>query len=67
MTRVTIDLDDEALEGAADELGTTSEVDTVNTALRTVAGRRERVEALDRILSRIDDLDDPEVMKGAWR
>jgi Arc/MetJ family transcription regulator len=48
--RTTIDIDDEALELAASELGTTTKKDTVNAALRFVASRRRRIEQL---------LDDP--------
>lgn len=67
MTRTLIDVDDEALAAAARELGTKTKVDTVNTALREIAGRAERVAAVQRILTRVDDLGDPEVMSGAWR
>jgi len=42
MTKTLIDIDDDALEAARAELGTKSKVDTVNAALREVAGRRER-------------------------
>ena len=40
MARTTIDVDDDQLEAAALELGTTSKVDTVNAALAFVANRR---------------------------
>jgi hypothetical protein len=42
MAKTQIDLDDEALEAARAELGTTTKVDTVNAALREVAARRHR-------------------------
>jgi Arc/MetJ family transcription regulator len=48
--KTMIDLDDEALELAARELGTTTKKDTVNAALEFVASRRRRIEQL---------LDDP--------
>jgi Arc/MetJ family transcription regulator len=48
--KTMIDLDDEALELAARELGTSTKTDTVNAALQTVASRRQRIEQL---------LDDP--------
>lgn len=68
MTRTVIDIDDEALAGAAEALGTKTKVDTVNTALRDIASRKARREALERLLSgEGDDLEDPEVMAGAWR
>lgn len=46
VSRTVIDLDDEALEAAAIELGTTTKRDTINTALREVTGRNRRVRAL---------------------
>ncbi|MGW1780250.1 type II toxin-antitoxin system VapB family antitoxin [Streptomyces sp. NPDC002143] len=47
MSRTVIDLDDEALEAAAKELGTTTKRDTINTALREVTARYRRLRALD--------------------
>lgn len=46
MSRTVIDLDDEALEAAARELGTTTKRDTVNTALREIVDRNRRLRAL---------------------
>lgn len=46
MTRTVIDLDDEALEAAAKELGTTTKRDTINTALREIVERNHRLRAL---------------------
>ncbi|MEZ7157257.1 type II toxin-antitoxin system VapB family antitoxin [Streptomyces althioticus] len=46
MSRTVIDLDDEALEAAAKELGTTTKRDTINTALREVVARNRRLRAL---------------------
>jgi Arc/MetJ family transcription regulator len=40
--RTMVEIDDEALAGAAAELGTTTKKDTINTALRLIASRRER-------------------------
>ncbi len=48
--KTVIDLNDEALDLAAKELGTTTKKDTVNAALEFVASRRRRIEQL---------LDDP--------
>ncbi|GAA1019407.1 hypothetical protein Aple_048870 [Acrocarpospora pleiomorpha] len=61
-----IDIDDEALAPAADELGTTSKVTTVNAALPRVAeqGASRRMPA--DMMSMELDLD-PDTMKGAWR
>ncbi|MER7795210.1 type II toxin-antitoxin system VapB family antitoxin [Streptomyces sp. NPDC097640] len=47
MSRTVIDLDDEALEAAAKELGTTTKRDTINTALREVTARFRRLRALE--------------------
>ncbi|MEU5279506.1 type II toxin-antitoxin system VapB family antitoxin [Streptomyces asoensis] len=47
MSRTVIDLDDEALEAAAAELGTTTKRDTINTALREVTARYRRLRALE--------------------
>lgn len=46
MSRTVIDLDDEALEAAAIELGTTTKRETVNTALREIVERNRRLRAL---------------------
>ncbi|MFD5320368.1 type II toxin-antitoxin system VapB family antitoxin [Streptomyces sp. NPDC127098] len=46
MSRTVVDLDDEALEAAAKELGTTTKRDTINTALREVTARYRRLRAL---------------------
>ena len=40
MSRTMVDLDDEALSLASEELGTKSKVATVNAALRRVANQR---------------------------
>lgn len=47
MSRTVIDLDDEALEAAAIELGTSTKRDTINTALREVTNRYRRLRALE--------------------
>ncbi len=46
VSRTVIDLDDEALEAAAKELGTTTKRDTINTALREIVARNRRLRAL---------------------
>ncbi|MEN8655061.1 type II toxin-antitoxin system VapB family antitoxin [Streptomyces sp. 21So2-11] len=46
MSRTVIDLDDQALEAAAKELGTTTKRDTINTALREIVDRNHRLRAL---------------------
>jgi Arc/MetJ family transcription regulator len=47
MARTVIDIDEAALKYAMQELGTTTKVDTVNEALRRVAGHRLRRARLD--------------------
>jgi hypothetical protein len=69
--KTVIDLDEEALEQAAQELGTKTKKDTVNAALAFVAGRRKRVEE---ILTGVplslgvgSDITNPEIMRQARR
>ncbi|WP_089158275.1 type II toxin-antitoxin system VapB family antitoxin [Micromonospora sp. NBS 11-29] len=49
--KTVIDLDDELLERARRELGTKSKKDTIHAALRQVAERSERMEAIRELLS----------------
>jgi Arc/MetJ family transcription regulator len=49
MTKILVDVDDDALAEAARLLGTATKKDTVNTALREVNERLRRLEALDRL------------------
>jgi len=68
--KTVIDLDDEALELAAKELGTTTKKDTVNAALEFVASRRHRIEQLldDPYAFGVGpDITDPEIMRTARR
>lgn len=68
--KTMIDLDDEALELAARELGTTTKKDTVNAALAFVAGRRHRIEQLlddPYALGVGQDITDPDIMRTARR
>jgi Arc/MetJ family transcription regulator len=46
MTKVLIDIDDDALAEASALLGTKTKKDTVNTALRTTAEQLRRAQAL---------------------
>lgn len=55
MSRTVIDLDDEALDAAARELGTTTEQDTVNAALREIAARNGRARAWADLQQLIND------------
>jgi Arc/MetJ family transcription regulator len=64
--RTVIDIDDEALRLAAEELGTTSKVATVNAALRRIAEQRaSRLMMADFL--RMDLELDAATMRGAWR
>ncbi|MGQ0465770.1 MAG: type II toxin-antitoxin system VapB family antitoxin [Sporichthyaceae bacterium] len=71
MARTVIDIDDDALVRAAAILGTTTKVDTVNQALRAIAGSasadedaRRFDEFLDFIGERLAECD---VRAEAWR
>jgi Arc/MetJ family transcription regulator len=68
--KTVIDIDDEALELAARELGTSTKRDTVNAALAFVASRRRRIEELlgDPIALGVGpDIGDEEIMRQARR
>ncbi len=67
MARTLIDIDDEALAAAAEVLGTSTKVATVNLALAEIAARPKRLAFLDTLDEVAKDLSDPEVMSGAWR
>ncbi|GAA3457086.1 type II toxin-antitoxin system VapB family antitoxin [Dactylosporangium matsuzakiense] len=49
MTKVLIDIDDDALAEASALLGTKTKKDTVNTALRSTADQLRRAKALTRL------------------
>ncbi|MDX2604095.1 type II toxin-antitoxin system VapB family antitoxin [Streptomyces caniscabiei] len=55
MSRTVIDLDDDALEAAAKELGTSTKRDTINTALREVVARNRRLRALHELQDLADE------------
>lgn len=68
--KTMVDLNDETLALAAEELGTVTKKDTVNAALAFVAERRRRIE---QVLTKPygfgvgPDIADPEVMEQAGR
>jgi Arc/MetJ family transcription regulator len=66
MSRTMVDLDEEALSLASEELGTTSKVATVNAALRRVANQRAAARMLEILDETGTDLSD-EALGGAWR
>ncbi|MFG2794066.1 type II toxin-antitoxin system VapB family antitoxin [Streptomyces sp. NPDC048419] len=55
MSRTVVDLDDDALEAAAKELGTSTKRDTINTALREIVARNRRLRALHELQDLTDD------------
>jgi Arc/MetJ family transcription regulator len=55
MSRAVIDIGDELLAGVAQELGTTTKKDTVNTALREVLDNRRRALVLTRLRSAVGE------------
>jgi len=67
MTRTVIDVNDESLAAAAQVLGTSTKVETVNRALAEIAAREARLAFLDDLDEAAADLADAEVMRGAWR
>ncbi|MFC6011342.1 type II toxin-antitoxin system VapB family antitoxin [Nocardia lasii] len=66
MSRTLIDIDDDALNLAAEELGTKTKVATVNAALREVANRRVVTKMLQQFRDTETDLS-ADGMRGAWR
>jgi Arc/MetJ family transcription regulator len=68
MTKMLIDIDEEALEAAADLLGTTTKKDTVNTSLRETARRLRRAQALAKLAERGEAGDFDELLdKSVYR
>ena len=68
MSRKTIDIDDEMLERTACELGTSSDVETINASLAFVAARRRLAASLaDPLVWGAPDLADPGVRASARR
>jgi Arc/MetJ family transcription regulator len=66
VSRSVVDLDDEALSLASEQLGTKTKVATVNAALRRVANQRAAVRMLELLDETGTDLSD-ETLRGAWR
>jgi Arc/MetJ family transcription regulator len=66
--KTSFEIDTEKVETAKDILGTKTLTDTVDAALSEVVKLRQRRQLLD-LLSTPGalELDDPEVMRGAWR
>ncbi len=66
--KTTLEIDDRVLDEARRILGTRGIKDTVDAALRAVRTQEARAALVDQLAS-LDglDLDDAEVMRGAWR
>jgi Arc/MetJ family transcription regulator len=61
-------LDQELVKQVQEILDTSTTTETISEALREVIRVRGRARGLERLRRREGmDLDDPEVMKGAWR
>ena len=68
MTKRLIDLDDELVETARRELGTTTIADTVRTARREAAANRARSRQIDCLTSGgLAAMADPAQRETAWR
>lgn len=68
MAKTLIDVNEEYLAAAQEVLHTETKKDTVNAALREVAALAARRRDLQRLESGgLPDLEDEEVMRGAWR
>ncbi|TJZ39873.1 DUF2191 domain-containing protein [Streptomyces piniterrae] len=69
MPKMLIDINEEALEGAAQVLGTKTKKDTVNTALLEVTQRIKRARALAQLVEMADrgDFDEFVGNKAAYR
>lgn len=68
MRKTTLEIDDAVLDDAQRILGTRGIKDTVDAALREVRVHDERRELIAQLRTLEGlDLDDPEVMRRAWR
>jgi Arc/MetJ family transcription regulator len=66
--KTTVAVDDDLIRQVEALLGTRGITATVDAALREVTSRAARRAAVDELVLRDGiDLDDPEVMAGAWR
>ncbi len=67
MRKTTLEIDDEVLDEARRILGTHGIKDTVDAALRAVRAQEARAALVDQLASGSLDLDDPAIMRDAWR
>lgn len=68
VTKRLIDIEDELLDSARRELGTTGIADTVRSALQFAANRSARLEEVEWLASGgMAAMADPDVRNDAWR
>jgi Arc/MetJ family transcription regulator len=68
MAKTLIDIDEDLLVEAGKVLGTSTKKDTVNASLAETVAQARRRRHLERLIGRgLPDLDDADVMEGAWR
>ena len=68
MTKRLIEIDDELLDGAARELGTSGVSDTVRTALRQATTTAARIRQVDWLADGgLAELAEPEQRTAVWR
>ncbi|MEV6278085.1 DUF2191 domain-containing protein [Nocardia sp. NPDC051832] len=68
MTKRLIEIDDELLEAAQRELGTSGVSDTVRAALRSAAAAAARVAELEWLQEGgLEEMQDPEARARVWR
>ncbi|MBH0775978.1 DUF2191 domain-containing protein [Nocardia bovistercoris] len=68
MTKRLVDLDDELLDAAKQELGTTGVSDTVRTALRAAVAAAARARHAEWLIEGgMKDMADPEQRSRVWR
>ncbi len=66
--KTSFEVDFETLEAARELLGTRTLTETVNVALEEVVRREKRRELVDLLFEPgVLEIDDPDVMAGAWR
>jgi Arc/MetJ family transcription regulator len=62
-----IDLDDELLERAAKELGTTTKKDTVHAALRAAVRANAALSLIERMAANTAGVEDETLLNSMWR
>jgi len=65
--KTSFEIDTKKVDVAREILGTKTMTDTVDAALDEIVKRKQREKLLELLDSGALELDNPEVMKGAWR